>query len=205
MDLKRGTWKYTSLTKFLFDKMDISIMDSIYIDESGDLGDKGSQYFILSGIKVKDKRILERLITKTRRFYKKDIGKSNEIKGTTTPPKVKKSILNRVNNLQCEIFIIIFDKKNRYKIDYNHDNHILYDILSSELIKLTEINSTTEIFFDRTKNNEEKIKKFNNRIMKNLSNPNNFKVTIKQADSLKYKGIQVADIISWSTYQYIRK
>lgn len=39
--------------------------------------------------------------------------------------------------------------------------------------------------------------------MKNLSNPNNFKVTIKQADSLKYKGIQVADIISWSTYQYI--
>lgn len=51
---------------------------------------KVPQYFILSGIKVKDKRILERLITKTRRFYKKDIGKSDEIKGTTTPPKVKK-------------------------------------------------------------------------------------------------------------------
>ncbi len=39
--------------------------------------------------------------------------------------------------------------------------------------------------------------------MKNLFNVNNFKVTIKQADSLKYKGIQIADIISWSTYQYM--
>ena len=47
MDLKRGTWKYTSLTKLLFDKMDISIMDSIYIDESGDLGDKGSTIFYI--------------------------------------------------------------------------------------------------------------------------------------------------------------
>ncbi|RAP49105.1 MAG: hypothetical protein BZ138_08295 [Methanosphaera sp. rholeuAM270] len=178
-------------------------MDYIYIDESGDLGDKGSEYFILSAIKVYDKRILERLITKTRRSYRKDIGKSNEIKGTTTPPKIKKSILNRINNLQCEIFIIIFNKRNKYKLDYNYDNHILYDILSSELIKLIEINNTTEIFFDRTKNNDEKIIKFNNRIMKNLSNPNNFKVSIKQADSLKYKGIQIADIISWSTYQCI--
>ena len=64
----------------------------IFIDESGDLGDKGSKYFVLAAIKVEDEKVLEKLIKKTRRNYKKDIGQSNEIKGSKTPPKVKKYI-----------------------------------------------------------------------------------------------------------------
>ena len=46
-------------------------MDYIYIDESGDLGEKGSDFFVMAAIKVKDSRTLERLINKTRRRYKK--------------------------------------------------------------------------------------------------------------------------------------
>ena len=178
-------------------------MDYIYIDESGDLGEKGSDFFVMAAIKVKDSRTLERLINKTRRRYKKEIGKSNEIKGTTTPSKVKKSILKRLNNINSEIYIIIFDKNNKYKIDYKYDNNKLYDILSSELIKLIKINNTTEIIIDRTKTDREKIDNYNSFLIKNLLNPLKQKIIIKQVDSLKYKGIQIADIISWSTYQYI--
>ncbi len=178
-------------------------MDYIYIDESGDLGEKGSDFFVMAAIKVKDSRTLERLINKTRRRYKKEIGKSNEIKGTTTPSKVKKSILKRLNNINSEIYIIIFDKTNKYKIDYKDDNNKLYDILSSELIKLIKINNTTEIIIDRTKTDREKIDNYNSFLIKNLLNPLKQKIIIKQVDSLKYKGIQIADIISWSTYQYI--
>ena len=43
---------------------------------------------------MEDEKVLEKLIKKTRRNYKKDIGQSNEIKGSKTPPKVKKYILN---------------------------------------------------------------------------------------------------------------
>ena len=178
-------------------------MDYIYIDESGDLGEKGSDFFVMAAIKVKDSRTLERLINKTRRRYKKEIGKSNEIKGTTTPSKVKKSILKRLNNINSEIYIIIFNKNNKYKIDYKYDNNKLYDILSSELIKLIKINNTTEIIIDRTKTDREKIDNYNSFLIKNLLNPLKQKIIIKQVDSLKYKGIQIADIISWSTYQYI--
>ena len=67
-------------------------MSYIFIDESGDLGDKGSKYFVLAAILVEDKKVLEKLIKKTRKNYKKDIGQSNEIKGSKTPPKVKKYI-----------------------------------------------------------------------------------------------------------------
>ncbi len=181
----------------------LSNMDYIYIDESGDLGNKGSKFFVMAGIKVNNPRLLERMITKTRRTYKKEIGKSNEIKGTTTPSKVKKSILKRLNKIDAKIFIIIFNKKNKYKIDYNYDNHRLYDILSSELIKLIKINTTTEILIDRTKTNKEKIKNLNSTLIENIQNPLKHKITIKQVDSLKYKGVQIADIISWSTFQHV--
>ena len=181
----------------------LSNMDYIYIDERGDLGNKGSKFFVMAGIKVNNPRLLERMITKTRRTYKKEIGKSNEIKGTTTPSKVKKSILKRLNKIDAKIFIIIFNKKNKYKIDYNYDNHRLYDILSSELIKLIKINTTTEILIDRTKTNKEKIKNLNSTLIENIQNPLKHKITIKQVDSLKYKGVQIADIISWSTFQHV--
>ncbi len=45
-------------------------MEFIYIDESGDLGNKGSKYFVMAGIKVNNSKTLERIITKTRRVFK---------------------------------------------------------------------------------------------------------------------------------------
>ena len=98
-------------------------MSYIFIDESGDLGDKGSKYFVLAAIKVEDEKVLEKLIKKTRKNYKKDIGQSNEIKGSKTPPKVKKYILKKLNRHDYKVFILIFDKKNKYKFDFNQDNH----------------------------------------------------------------------------------
>lgn len=178
-------------------------MDYLYVDESGDLGNKGSKYFILAGIKVKNYRDLELLINKTRRIYKKEIGKSNEIKGTNMPHNIKINILKKLNKIDYQTFIIVFDKKNRYKLDYKNDNNILYDILSSQLAKLINISDSSSIFVDRTKRNKEKILNFNNLFRMNLNNPNDYPITIKHVDSLKYKGIQIADLISWSTYQSI--
>ena len=71
-------------------------MSYIFIDESGDLGDKGSKYFIIAAVLVEDYRTLENLINKTRRIYKKKIGQSNEIKGAITPSRVKNSILKKI-------------------------------------------------------------------------------------------------------------
>lgn len=40
-------------------------------------------------------------------------------------------------------------------------------------------------------------------MIENIQNPLKHKITIKQVDSLKYKGVQIADIISWSTFQHV--
>ena len=178
-------------------------MSYIFIDESGDLGDKGSKYFVLAAILVEDKKVLEKLIKKTRKNYKKDIGQSNEIKGFNTPPKIKKSILNKLNKKNYMAFILIFDKKYKYKFDFDCDNNKLYDIISSHLAKIIDINDPTYIFIDKTKNKKDKQEIFNELFKSSLNNSNNFPVFIDHVDSKKFKGIQVADLISWSIFQYV--
>ena len=93
-------------------------MKYVYIDESGDLGSKksSSKYFVLAGIMVNNPKKLDNLIKNTYRKFKK-IHDMNEIKGTTTPEDVKKDVLTRLNNIDYQSFIIVFDKQNMYKID----------------------------------------------------------------------------------------
>ena len=177
-------------------------MSYIFIDESGDLGDKGSKYFVLAAILVEDYRTLDNLINKTRRIFKKEIGQANEIKGSETPPKVKKRILKKLNQKKFKAFFIVFDKKYKYKLDYDNDNNILYDILSSHLAKLIAINDSTFIFVDRKKNKKSKMEDFNKLFKDNLKNSKRRPIFIKHVDSKKYKGIQIADLMSWSVYQY---
>lgn len=45
-------------------------MSYIFIDESGDLGDKGSKYFVLAAILVEDKKVLEKLIKRLVKIIK---------------------------------------------------------------------------------------------------------------------------------------
>ena len=82
----------------------------------------------------------------------KNIRDMNEIKGTTTPENVKKDILTRLNNIDYQAFIIVFDKQNMYKIDYDYNVNLLYDILASQLAKTIPINEKTIIILDKTKN-----------------------------------------------------
>ena len=48
-------------------------MNYIFIDESGDLG-KNSEYFIVAAIVTKNPKKLVRLINKSHRIFKKQIG-----------------------------------------------------------------------------------------------------------------------------------
>ena len=177
-------------------------MSYIYIDESGDLGTKkgSSKYFIIAAIKVEDSKKLEKIIKKTRRDFKKKMLTSNEIKGGNLPYDLKIKILEKLKNIDYEAFIIVFDKENRYKIDYG-DNKKAYDILASRLAKLIKIDKPTFIFIDKSKNKQKEIDEFNEIFLKHLNNIQKQPIKIEHADSIHYKGLQMADLISWSTFQ----
>ena len=177
-------------------------MSYIYIDESGDLGTKkaSSKYFIMAAIKVEDSKKLEKIIKKTRRDFKKKMLTSNEVKGGNLPYELKIKILEKLKNIDYEVFIIIFDKENRFKIGYG-DNKKAYDILASRLAKLINIDKPTFIFIDKSKNKQEEIDNFNELFLNNLNNIKKQPIKIEHADSMHYKGLQMADLISWSTFQ----
>ena len=177
-------------------------MSYIYIDESGDLGTKqgSSKYFVMAAIKVEDSKKLEKIIKKTRRSFTKKMLTSNEIKGGNLPYDLKIKILKKLKNIDYEVFIIVFDKENRYKIGYG-DNKKAYDILSSRLAKLINIDKPTFIFIDKSKNKQEEIDNFNELFLNNLNNIKKQPIKIKHTNSIHYKGLQMADLISWSTFQ----
>ncbi len=126
----------------------------------------------------------------------------NEIKGTTTPNDVIKDIFKRLNNIDYQAFIVVFDKQNMHKIDYDHNINMLYDILASQLAKIIPIDDRTTIFIDKTKNKNQ-IDNFNNLFKNKLNNRKNYPVEIKHVNSVNYKGLQIADLISWSSYQTV--
>ena len=177
-------------------------MSYIYIDESGDLGTKkaSSRYFVMAAIKVEDSKKLEKIIKKTRRDFKKKMLTSNEVKGGNLPYELKIKILEKLKNINYEVFIIVFDKENRFKIGYG-DNKKAYDILASRLAKLINIDKPTFIFIDKSKNKQEEIDNFNELFLNNLNNIKKQPIKIEHADSMHYKGLQMADLISWSTFQ----
>ena len=177
-------------------------MSYIYIDESGDLGTKkvSSKYFVIAAIKVENSKKLEKIIKKTRRDFKKKMLTSNEVKGGNLPYDLKIKILKKLKNIDYEVFIIVFDKENRYKIGYG-DNKKAYDILSSRLAKLIYIDKPTFIFIDKSKNKQEEIDNFNELFLNNLNNIKKQPIKIKHTNSIHYKGLQMADLISWSTFQ----
>ena len=150
-------------------------MKYIYIDESGDLGDKysSSKYFVLAAIVVNNPKNLNRIIKETKRKYSDIIGRDLEVKGNKTDRNVPGF--------------------------YNYN--VLYDVLASKLAEKIIINSPTNVIVDRSKSKYEQILVFNERFSSCLNNPDNFSVNINHANSINYKGLQIADIIAWSIFQ----
>lgn len=58
---------------------------------------------------------------------------------------------------------------------------------------------------DKCKNKEEEMINFNNTFISNLNNSKNYPIHIKHANSMNYKGLQMADLISWSIFQCVEK
>lgn len=118
-------------------------MKYIYIDESGDLGDKysSSKYFVIGAIIVDNPKYLNRIIKEARKNYNNIIGRDLEVKGNKTNRYVIKKILKKVNNIDYEFWAIFLDKRNLHKIPNFYKYHELYDTLASKLAENITITS----------------------------------------------------------------
>ena len=115
-----------------------------------------SDYVIMAAIIVEDSAKLDRKINKIRRDNKKQLSNFNEIKGTETKPHIKKKILKKLNKIDYQVIAIVFDKKNKYKINHGCNNNLLYN--ASKLAEELPITNKTSIIMDKSKNKENFVK-----------------------------------------------
>lgn len=176
-------------------------MDYLYIDESGDLGRKGSKYLVISGVLIKqDNKPLDKIIKKVRKRFFKEIKRSMELKATKSSRDLNKHIITELNETDAEVFSAILKKENSYKLNFGNDKKMLYDLVASEIAKQIKVQNHLEIIIDISKKKSE-IQSFNNLFKSYLINKNNFKIKIRHSHSHNYRGLQVADCIAWSYFQ----
>ena len=81
--------------------------------------------------------------------------------------------------------------------------NVLYNIVASKLAEELPITNRAYIIIDKSKNNEKFRQEFNRLFLPSLNNPKNHSITLEHKDSVNLKGLQMADVISWSVYQCI--
>jgi len=172
------------------------------LDESGDLGLKGSNYFVITLILLnhQDCLKLEKIIKKVNQKFDKKLKNINEIKATKIHDKIKFQILKEISSLKLNSYSIIFNKReinNLNWIKYKNKNEIYINIASNLVLK-ANIQNVVSMKFDRFVPHYYR-DSFKEKILKNLKYNESSKLSF--VDSKAYKGIQVADIISWCVFQ----
>ena len=156
---------------------------------------------LLGAIIVDNPKNLNRIIKYARNNYNNILGRDLEIKGNKTNRYVIKKILGKINSIDYQVLAIFLNKKNLHNVPDFYKYNVLYDTLASKLAEKITITSPTTVIVDRSKGKHEDMRIFNERFSSSLNNPDGYLVNIIHANSIKERGLQIADLIAWSVFQ----
>lgn len=176
----------------------------VYIDESGDLGKRGSKYFIITAIWIDNPAILDRLIKNIRRYkFRKRLKKAQEIKANKSSHELIEDILERFSNLKSAHAQSIILRKDKVYSDYlKKNNHKLYNFVCSHLTSIAIDSKKLIIRIDRSKGKQSLIEDFNSYIENKFKELKwNREIEVYHSWSQSWSGLQIADVLSWAVFQ----
>ncbi len=177
----------------------------LYIDESGDLGLKGSRYMVISSLLVDNPKELERIIKNMRRYkFKKELKKAIEIKANKSSKEIIEHMLKELNKIKnAKVFYVILEKKEIMSEYLKNNKHKLYNYVAGKLAKQMPIHDMDiEIRIDKSKGKQLLQEDFNSYLLKILKEKENMgEIKIFHSLSHNWSGLQFADILSWSCFQ----
>lgn len=177
----------------------------MYIDESGDLGLKGSNYMVLSALVVRDPKYLDKIIKNMRRNkFKKELQNTNEIKAYNSSPELRKYMLNKLNELPgSSIYFTVLKLKKCYSDFLNGDNHKKYNFIAGKLAENVSVNcNNLEVRIDKSKGKQVLREDFNKYFELKLRENSTFNsLKIEHSHSHSYSGLQFADLLAWSIFR----
>jgi len=177
----------------------------IYIDESGDLGVKGSKYLVLSALIVENPRELDRVIKNMRRNkFKKELKRASEIKANKSSAPLIIYMLEKLNTIKnIKILYVVLEKKKLFSEYLKNNKDKLYNYVAGKLAKqLLMDNCHIEIRIDRRYGKQLLQQDFNNYFTKCLNEKcAPLKIEIEHSYSHNFSGLQFADILAWACFQ----
>ncbi|MEA4957927.1 hypothetical protein SDC9_37516 [bioreactor metagenome] len=180
-------------------------MKFIYIDESGGL--KGNfDYFNISLLIFNNEKDLKKLKNSIKRFrrgkYKKQLRNVKEIKAYNNDKKLIRDLLKTLNKIEFEAYSLFYDNKKDYL--KNHTVNGIYQLMILELLNIVNSRNTNiNIYIDKFLPKVLE-KQFIIDMEKNLNLNNNYS-NVSCIASENNIGIQFADLVSWSTFQYLER
>ncbi len=172
-----------------------------YIDESGDLGEKGSRYFIITAVWIDNPQLFDRIIKNIRRHkFRRELRKAQEIKANKSSKLLIEHILKKISKIEtAHAQSIVFDKNN---IRLNNDKNKLYNHISSYLSNIAIDAKKLIIRIDRSKGKQCLIDDFNHDMNKIFKETRWYReLEIHHSWSQSWSGLQMADVVSWAAFQ----
>ena len=175
----------------------------IFIDESGDLGLKGSDYLVLAALLVEDCRPLDRIIKNMRRNkFRKELRNAMEIKANKSSDALRAHMLTKLGEVKnARVLYMVLEKKRILSEYLVNNKHKLYNFVAGKLAKNIPLSeSAVEIHIDLSKGKQLLQQDFNEHFIRNLNNPK-ARVAIFHSYSHSWSGLQFADLLAWACFQ----
>ena len=177
----------------------------MFIDESGDLGERGSRFLVLSCLLINDPKKLDKIIKKMRRYkFRKQLEGASEIKANKSSKEMRKHILLKLNEVEnAEVCFIVLEKR-KVESDYLKNNKDrLYNYVAGKLAKeiiLDKVN--VEVRIDRSKGKQLLRDDFDVYFLEKLKQGSSIrKIEIFHSFSHNWSGLQFADMLAWACFQ----
>lgn len=172
----------------------------VFVDESGDLGKHGSNYFVIACLSTNNVKTIERIIKKVRqRRLKKSKREIPELKANSSSPEIRTDVLKRLSRCECEIGLIVIDKRQIKEYLYDAKNK-LYNYVFGLLVEELDLRKTKiEITVDKKDSNRLLRRDLDQYIIKKIAeiNPHS-KVEIRHLESHAHNALQVIDFVAWA-------
>lgn len=155
----------------------------VFIDESGDLGSKGSRFFILIALMINDEKECTQILKRARnKKMKKTLSRIPELKGCNSNERIRKFVFSKISKLKCKIIYLAIKKR---KIESQKQ---LYVKLLTRLITEVSLQNPEplQVTLDRTS------------LLQGLSFIKNRKIL----DSQNSTGLQIADFVAWALFRH---
>ncbi len=175
----------------------------VFIDETGDLGEHGSKFFVSTAIWIDKPHEFDRLIKNMRRYkFEKLLKGVQEIKSNKSSPELIEHILKKFAETSAHAQSVILEKNKVYSKYLKEDKHKLYNFVTGHLSNIAIDSKKLIIRIDRSKGKQSLIDDFNNYLeIKFKELKWNREIEVHHSWSQSWVGLQIADVVSYAVFQ----